>query len=298
MRNILFPFLVTMAFFCLLFKFIHTPQRSFRAFTKTLESFHKEHPSLKDLQLEDVISLAGIWQDRLARSLILKKDYRRIDFEKVKLLESVLAKGGAQVFMRHGEQKLSKRLLEMQPERLRKIEMMRNPENLQNPITDISLVEVLAVGIIFSHLKEKNGKNFSIHTSANKRASQVAKCLGSLTQTDPDLLPKLTCINYPDGEKFPSHYLQRELSSGVLPWEKESIDYIVGAGTYAKIMDQIKEELRAPYAPDLCTIYLTHTQQINSVQKLNHLPLKRISHLGMIILVEDAVFDFPTGIFQ
>ena len=105
----------------------------------------------------------------------------------------------------------------------------------------------------------------------------------------------MRCISYPSEKRLSTKYLLRELSSDNIPWEKESVDFIVGKNTYRKITDDMKKVLEE--SAEGLSVFLTHTQQINAVQQISSLKIESFDHFGFIVVSEEKAISYPNGVY-
>lgn len=198
--------------------------------------------------------------------------------------------------MRHGAQPVYPGDKELDATNL-KIEMMKDPRNSQDPVTDGSLAEAVGQATAFKYLQDRRRRVIDVVSSRTARAAQVgvifAEVLGVPLQAD----PRLDCLSYPDE---PNEIINDKLGAenkGALPWNEEVIDRVIGNGTYAKIcrdMDRIfTTSLRSPRD----TLIITHTQQTNKVDELLGKRPGRYPNLGYTVASVGSRF-YKDGVFE
>ena len=125
--------------------------------------------------------------------------------------------------------------------------------------------------IICKWLQIKHNINYSIHTSANMRASQPAAALAKLLGVDCTNDSRLNCLNYPEDDGD----WKKILNNGGLPWNKEAVDTVCGNGEHAKICTNMKAIHEKSVEPQTVAIHVTHTQQLNaSCEYLNKVAMR------------------------
>ncbi len=297
MKKSFYQFVITMAFFCFLFKFMHIESKTSESIKKSIRKFHKHHNDLSQYTHEEVILLANQWQEKLANSLKVTESYRKMDMQGLERLLHYFQEGNATIFMRHGEQKMTPRIQKLNNPSLQKIEMMRKPDNHKNPVTEKSLVEFMGTAILLSYLEQITGSSIEIETAYNKRSSQIAELLGEILHRKPTYRPYLNCIDYPSKEIISTQLLIRELSKGIVPWEKESIDFIIGENTYNTITQNVKEELQKKSCKNKIRLKITHTQQISAALMHFDFPQERFQPFGFVISNSEDQEIFFDGLF-
>ena len=113
-----------------------------------------------------------------ANEIIISTDteIKLLDADHINELEQIAIKG-CQMVMRHGGQDSGETLNNMKDAVAKKIIQMQPEHNTADPITALSALEFVSSMIICKWLQIKHFIDFSIHTSANMRASQPALSL-------------------------------------------------------------------------------------------------------------------------
>ncbi|MEL7430963.1 MAG: hypothetical protein AAGI90_00325 [Chlamydiota bacterium] len=288
-------FLCAFLSFCVACQLSHAYPTEVATFQKVGQAFLSTYPTIAHLSQEELVNLSTDWQKRLAKQLHVNNDYRVLDPEKLRFLETLLETTPGKIVMRHGEQQPSKQVESITSLQEKKIAMMRLPDNMQDPPTTRSLVEFFGSMIGFRYIQERLDKDLSILSSKNYRAKIPAELLGGFLNVSTDTKRFLQCINYPPDDQISTQSLLRELSLGMLPWEQESIDFIVGPKTFERIVEDMRT-----YLEDIQTgigIAFTHTQQINATQQLVSSPIRRVNYYGFIAVVGENVHVFPEGLY-
>lgn len=295
MKKLSYLLLVTMAFFYLLYNWNPKQPKDFQAFQLAISEFCQLNAPLKELSPASLTSSIRKMQDSLAQKLRVKNSFRYVNERVVQELLSLCRKAPVKIFMRHGEQLKSPRVEKITSIGLQKIEMMREPENFRSPPTKRTLVELLGTVMVFAYIKEKLQSTVQMASSPNRRASIPAELFSESLNVQCEIQSFLRCISYPSEKKLSTKYLLRELSSDNIPWEKESVDFIIGKNAYRTITDDMKKVLEES-TEDL-SIFLTHTQQINAVQQISSLKIESFDHFGFIVVSEEKAISYPNGVY-
>lgn len=198
--------------------------------------------------------------------------------------------------MRHGAQQMDEQIRNLDAIN-QKIEMMKDPRNSTDPVTDDSLAEAVSQAVAFKYLRDRRGRGVAVITSQTVRAAQVgfvfSEVLGVPLLND----PRLDCVSYPNE---PNEDIDRKLgheNKGSLPWDKEIIDRVIGQGTHAKICRDMDEFVARRLTAEQDTIIITHTQQTNRVDELLGQRPQRYPNLGYTVASVTSQF-YGEGIFE
>lgn len=259
-------------------------------------AFVSQYPSLTPFSSQEIADLATRWGKKVATTAKVT-GVREIDGGVVEKLSILLTQKHPQIFMRHGQQLPTEQVQKLPPNE-QKIEMMRLPCNKEDSLTKASLVELLEGMIVWEYLQQKTKSCFVIKSSKNQRAYLVASLLGRALKVKPILNAPLDCINYPSNDKMTTAELLRQLPDGTLPWEKEKVDAVIGAGTYDRITQDMKRLLCSCTNANTVLLAITHTQQMNAVALLSDLPVSRLGNFGFIFLTKASKEVFAEGIYK
>ena len=171
MKKLSYLFLVTMAFFYLLYNWNTKQPKDLQAFQLAISEFCELTVPLKEQSPASLTSTIQKMQNSLAQRLRVKESFRYVNERVVEELLSLCGKAPVKIFMRHGEQLKSSRVKKITSTRLQRIEMMREPENFRNPPTKRTLVELLGTVMVFAYIKEKLQSTVQMVSSPNRRAS-------------------------------------------------------------------------------------------------------------------------------
>jgi hypothetical protein len=247
-------------------------------------TFKEEYPTLSDCSPEEAALLANSYIEAASSA-----NLRKIDPAIVNELLALMQSGEIKIFMRHGEQKKSARALGLNGA-LQKIEMMRAPDNRDNPITLDSSAEFLGVYATLEYLKEKTGRMIPVQTSRNMRAALPASVFGPLDHA----AGIWDCVDYPSEEVMAAVEILRILPDGTLPWEQGIVDRIIKEGAYARITADMRQALNVSGS----LLAITHTQQLNALALQLGLPVARMGNFGFIVVAKSGSKLFPNGFFS
>lgn len=183
---------------------------------------------------------------------------------------------GVALWMRHGKQQAQAGHS--------KIDMMRLPDNMEDPMTDESLIEAVGTGIILRYIAEKTGKPIEVKTSENKRAMQAAGIIAAIANARASVDQRLTCVNY--NNNLINEEVNQRLgleNNGSLVWEEEIVDSVCGEGTWARISSgtiEMLNESQRGRGTEKITVFLTHTQQTNVLDNAYGDNPTRLAELG------------------
>lgn len=216
---------------------------------------------LAEKNIAEVVAFANAAQQEAKRILHLSETAStRIVDEVVAGFMLEFSEGdGVALWLRHGKQQAQAGHS--------KIDMMRLPDNMEDPMTDESLAEAVGTGIILRYISEKTGKPIEVKTSENKRAMQAAGIIAAIANARVSIDQRLTCVNY-DNRLSDEEVNQRlgPENNGSIVWEEEIVDSVCGEGTWARISSGTIEMLNGSQlgrGTEKITVFLTHTQQTN-----------------------------------
>jgi sulfatase maturation enzyme AslB (radical SAM superfamily) len=90
------------------------------------------------------------------------------------------------------------------------------------------------------------------------------------------------------------------LPNGSLPWIQDTVDQMIGEGTYDEIHTNISHMLNSFYKGNV--IFVTHTQQINATAEQYQLPIERLGTYGFLLIPQAGTIEkaqiFTHGVFQ
>lgn len=198
--------------------------------------------------------------------------------------------------MRHGAQQMYAGDKELDATNL-KIEMMKDPRNSEDPVTDDSLAEAVGQATAFKYLRDRRGRVIDVVSSRTTRAAQVgvvfAEVLGVPLQAD----PRLDCLSYPDE---PNDVINAKLGAenkGSLPWDEKVIDQVIGRGTHARICRDMERIFATSLLSPRDSLIITHTQQTNRIdERLGKTPA-RYPNLGYTVASVGSRF-YKDGVFE
>ncbi len=292
MKKVVYSFVFIIA----LVYWMYPSKQQFVLFESFSKNFLGKYPTLKEYTPKDMIHIAEKSAYLLQKKIGILKDVKNLDLRVLKEVLTLVKGKKSQVFMRHARQKLSTQIDALSTVAEKKIAMMRSPENQTSPPTEDSLVDFFSTMVLLRYIQERSQMKIRIFTSPNKRAFIPSSCLASFLGVTMVESPILKCIDYPMEENFPSSRLMRELSEGELPWEEDSVDYIIGKNTHRSIEKSVEEVLQNPQ--EGMSLYMTHTQQLNAVQDVLHLKARRLQHFGFILIVEGKAYIYERGFYS
>jgi len=264
---------------------------------KEWKAFLGGHPSLADRSPGEIAELANQRGKSLASTLAVTEAIREIDADAVEKSLALLSEEEPKVFMRHGEQEQTARVKQLAPE-LQKIEMMRLADNSKNSLTKASTAEWIESMIVWEYFRQKTGRRFVVESSENKRAAVPANALALALKKKVKYKKSLNCVNYPSRKIRPDADILKLLPDGTLPWEKQKIDAVIGAGTYERITKDMKALLKPRNGDNTAFVAITHTQQTNAVATLNGLPAVRLGNFGFMIVTGQHREVLPSGFYK
>lgn len=209
-------------------------------------------------------------------------------------LEQALAGDGPRVIiMRHGTQFSD----------MPKIDMMRLPHNMTEPLTDISMAQAVATAVTLSVIAGKLEKPIRVISSENKRALQTAALIAGITGAQFVIDKRLNCVNYPPKKEVSDEELSQLLgpeNKGALLWQKEIVDRVCGPGTFERISRDMPRLLARLLLQDnnSITIVITHTQQTQAADVLAEDEPVRLRELGVRLFSPSGSVLVPNGIFK
>ncbi|MBS0359087.1 MAG: hypothetical protein JSS53_07450 [Proteobacteria bacterium] len=258
----------------------------------------KRMNELKELSIESFVKFVEQRQREIAQLFSLPNiQVRRLDPKAVKTLLEVVKQGeGGQFIFRHGEQDPGSTILGYD-EINKKIIMMQRTHNEDDPITISSAIEFIGTLLTLAYLKEKTGYEVQIESSPNRRAQQPAKTLADTLNISFTLPIIWACINYPEDTQLDRSLLD---AKGNLEWKREKVDAIVGAGSFDRITDGIKEILNTPIPSKIIKIIITHTQQLDVfyMEASGATSAERLSNYGFIYRSSGSVLRFENGFYN
>jgi hypothetical protein len=260
-------------------------------------SFSSQHPSLAAFSSEEITTLANQWGKKVAKLLSVSDAIRGIDAEAVEKLISLLEEDNPHIFMRHGEQQKTEQVQRLSVVE-QKIEMMRLPDNIENVLTRASLAEWMEGMIVWEYLKQKTGRRFRLESSKNRRAEIPASALAYALRITADKNCNLNCVNYPSNDEMSNAEVLKWIPDGTLPWEKQTVDAVIGSGTYEHLTREMEILLNSSKEPNAIFIAITHTQQTNAIATLLDLPIIRLGNFGFILFTEKHTEMFPEGFYK
>lgn len=225
-------------------------------------------------------------------------DSRQLSNQAIEEVKACIKAGPAIFMMRHGEQKQSVWVEELADPALKKIAMMRKEENMKNPLTSASALELQETAHAFQNIIKNSGiSSWHIETSKNLRAFQTAAILAKELNLPVCVKEKWTCINYPEKAEMSTEDLLKLLPDGTLPWTIEHVDAVGGPGTYDKIHENVRESIIS-YQPEQGVIIITHTQQMNAAAQQQGLPVTRVENYGFVLITGTKTRLFSSGLYQ
>lgn len=238
---------------------------------ETIENFKSKHPDFSIIPSEVFSEYVAEGQRDLARKLqVPAESIIPLNPDQLGSL-----KASRYLMVRHGVQ--SEGDCKSLPPAEKKIALMRKEANEQNPITNQSLVDLFAVALGLSYALHDSSVHWSVQSSHNARATEAAQVIAYALGVPLSQQSKWDCINY-SSDKTTEALLKR-LPGGVLPWEQGVVDEIVGPGTFEVITSDVQGSLKQEGI-----LIVTHTQQINALQRMNGLPEERLKEYGLIAL--------------
>jgi hypothetical protein len=244
---------------------------------------------LKDMSVQQFTAKANKVLLTLAQEQQLNiNTIRALDASVIEhLLNELINEQSLTLVMRHGDQEPLPAIATQDTAR-KKIIMMQKLHNEKDPITLASAVEFCATIMTLSYLNVQTSCNIAIESSKNTRARQPAVALGhALGTTNLNYHTKWTCINYPEDKKLYGMKLDRYLNGGTLPWQQQSVDAIVGKGTYTNISSNMQSELNLVKKAHELKIIITHSQQTQSICQQSNLAVKRLNNYGFIAIAKN-----------
>lgn len=209
-------------------------------------------------------------------------------------LEEVLTGDGPHVvIMRHGTQFSDK------PD---KIEMMRFPANMKEPLTGISMAQATATGVALAVIARKLGKQIEVISSENERALQTAAIIAGIAEAGLTIDRGLNCVNYPPEKEVSNEKLLDLLgreNNGALLWREDIVDRVCGPGTFQRISRDMSRLLTRLLLRDnnVITVVVTHTQQTQAADVFAGNRPSRLRELGMRLFTPQESTLLPNGIF-
>lgn len=253
-----------------------------------------------DISLQGAILRASQLQAEVVRGF--PQDgivFRKIDPVLVDRLQSYIEQNqGGVIVMRHGKQ-----FLEDEPDTIqgadRKIVMMREKHNINDPAEGQSLVEASAFALILHAISRRHGLPVDVRASENLRAIEVAAPTAFFTRFRVRVDPRLNCVNYRDdlGKDEINQILGAD-SSGALVWEKDKVDGVCGEGTFDRLSTDMVGLVDALKGAPVITLLSTHTPQMNAVDSYVGEPAGRVPELGFRIVGKNGTSLFPNSIFE
>lgn len=289
-------FVCFLLFFCVLLLHAEGSVEEY-ALEDAWQLFSSKYPSLTQFTPEEIAIIANEWGEKMAVTLSVSETIRSIDASVIEKLLLLLQEKKPQIFMRHGEQQKTAQI-QCLAAADQKIEMMRQIDNMENPLTKPSIAEWLEGMIVWEYLKEKSGHSFILESSKNRRAEMPASTLAYALKTTLSMNDKLNCVNYPSSHEMSNAEILKWLPDGTLPWEKTKVDAIIGSGTYEQVTKDMDNLLSSCKNADAIYIAITHTQQINALASLFDLPIVRLGNFGFILLTDKHKEMFLEGFYK
>lgn len=254
---------------------------------RTLNTELKNNPTLlKDISSEKLVAIIQEKQIDFARQYQFElSKIREANLQKIEaLVENLHQQKGGLIVLRHGEQDPGTEISTLTDAQKKKVLMMQEPHNTEDPITGASAIEFISTLLTIRYIQANNPNfNFIIETSNNLRAKQPAMALSKfLSLPEPQIEYKWTCINYPADAILPYEELIKYLIDGTIPWDREIIDKIAGNGTYDRIKNDIKRLIDQQLDENTVRIVITHTQQTQAFCEIAGLNKVRLTNYGLI----------------
>jgi len=213
---------------------------------------------------------------------------------------SLSGEGGRVVMLRHGGQQQDLETGSLKGSS-QKIRMMQHEHNRKDSLTDQSLAEAAGMAVVFKALQEASGKKIVVKSSINTRAAQVAALLAEIAECEIRYDSRLDCVDYPDNLKDEAiDTLLGPTNKGGLVWEKETVNRVVGDGTFERITGDVQQIVGEGLRGGQLVINVTHTQQTNAADVMAGRSPSRLAEMGMSVFMQtpQTSFLFQNGIFQ
>lgn len=254
-------------------------------------------------QIEEAIGMArpgqGMGSELSPSKLDAAKSYLEIPGDRI-------------IFMRHGEQSPYQWISDYTDLTVRKIRMMQNPYNSNDPLTNRGFIDVFATAVGMLHLQRASGRVVTVLSSGYRRADEVGRII---TEVVPGTAfghnEGLESISYKSEQDDPSMTLARlyrELPpGGHMPWDPALVErYCRRTATGGSPSEAVKQVvaniLRGENSDgNRLTIAVTHSQQIAEVLRVKGVmpnPSVRFSELTMIAIAPAAVNISERGLLQ
>jgi hypothetical protein len=267
-----------------------------------------QHPSLKELSSQELANVLNTWGKKIAKILGCDATLREVDdqaIEKfIKVLEQVQdnKEKNIKIWMLSGKQE-SQNELETQCIEIQRIQKMRLPDNEKASLTRTSFIELFQLAVISKYIKETMQRDFSsysvvVESSENKRANIPANVFARALSAKRLINQNLNCVNYLPEEMLSTSEILKWLPDGLLPWEKEKVDAVVGEGIYEQINLAMEEIITRPYSEPTLHLLVTHLEQLHAVSKKLGLELAGFNSFGFMIVASENKEIFINGFFK
>lgn len=271
------------------------------------EDFPRTRETLAALTLDQAITFANSFQLAVAQGLsgsehigIPTLNVREILRPQVEILAQLFDNVGNHgdrllLLQRHGLQQST------EPDKARLMQQehdehgaLANSGNLVDPVQPQSLAEAAGLGFLYAYFSARYNVAITISTSANNRASQVARVEQAILQmysssTKPlTETPGLKCIDYRTDD--PAALTASINADKTVDWDKQKIAGATGdKHAFDRIVATVKGfrlRLRHRQTKGTVTILVTHTQQIDEAKRQvptgrERFPERRLSPLGI-----------------
>ena len=277
-----------------------TTDEALKMAKQSILCFQESYPKRELLSVDELVGTINQWKSKLAKEIGLQDNTKTLDQNAIHTLLAAARSEGGVIFMRHGEQQMSPWVEKLPSKAEQKIAMMRQKENMANPVTPISVVEAYSMILALEYVSRLTNTSWIVETSGNNRAAQIAELLAVALSTKAQHSSRWDCINYPDEDFITTDELLAILPEGTLPWEKGLVDQVIGKGAFDRIHWQVREAIEGISTSKL-TVFVTHTQQISAAADQYNQPVQRLSNYGFVIIPGSKILHpitFEKGLFR
>ncbi|MBI2443553.1 MAG: hypothetical protein HYV40_06660 [Candidatus Levybacteria bacterium] len=167
---------------------------------------------------------------------------------------------------------------------VQKMSMMRPGYNIHDPLTNESIAEAIAFAEGFRRAQLYTGKTISVITAENLRSAQLGFLIAKHTSGTIREDRIFNCLNYPalPDEDLMGMGLNPD---GTIPWEKQVIDRVFGAGSYINTKDRMSDFLADQRTEaNTVEVVVTHTQQLSALGEELGIPVPRFGFFGGFVI--------------